>query len=207
VKCVHLILSINALQHQTAGQFRASSRLPSSWYRSELFLRVKGKAWTILGRFQMISEHFVYPSRDCRGWSELSACSRKNGKNESTTSVNGNVPAAWIVKEFSAGYGTRSFLGDDALKFTVGVRRQPSSDRYTWIVQAPQTISTRPELSPCLAARKCLGNSLRRSNNEFVYVSELLYANCIRESLQITMSQISKNVCILYKEHGCGLSI
>jgi len=38
VKYVHLILSINALQHQTAGQFRASSRLPSSWYRSELFL-------------------------------------------------------------------------------------------------------------------------------------------------------------------------
>jgi len=36
--------------------------------------------------------------------------------------VNGNVAAARLVKEFSAGCGTRSFLGDDVLKFTVGVR-------------------------------------------------------------------------------------
>lgn len=40
-KCIHPILSINAL-HQITGQFRASSRLPSSWYRAELSARVKG---------------------------------------------------------------------------------------------------------------------------------------------------------------------
>lgn len=75
--------------------------------------------------------NILFTLHETAGLSELFACPRKNGKNESTTSVNGNVPAAWIVKEFSAGCGTRSFLGDDVLKFTVGVRRQSSSDRYT----------------------------------------------------------------------------
>jgi len=35
--------------------------------------------------------------------------------------MNSLVAAGYLVKEFSVGCGTRSFLGDDVLKFTVGV--------------------------------------------------------------------------------------
>lgn len=105
----------------------------------------------------------------------------EDGKNKSTTSVNGNVAAAWLVKEFSAGCGTRSFLGDDVLKFTVGVRssllltgsysdRTSSKSDFYSVRSCPERASSKLE------------NSLRRNENEFV-ISKLVHTNCIRESL------------------------
>lgn len=74
----------------------------------------------------------------------------------------GYVAAAWLVKEFSAGCGTRSFLGDDVLKFTVGVR---SSLLLTGIRLESSTSDFYRARSCPERGRKRLGNSLRGRTN------------------------------------------
>lgn len=119
-KCVHPILSINAL-HQTAGQFRASSRLPSSWYRGRIILASERKG---LNDSRMISgdfRTFCLPFY-CRARPSSAARRKDEERKKRVNDIRERGCAAWLVKEFSAGCGTRSFLGDDVLKFTVGVR-------------------------------------------------------------------------------------
>lgn len=118
-------------------EFSSSSFLISS--QMIILARVKGK---IRKRSRTISDDsrtILFTLLDC--WLDDERYPRKDedGKNKSTTSMNGPVAAVRLVKEFSAGCGTRSFLGDDVLKFTMDVR---STAFFRWHIYLVCTSST-----------------------------------------------------------------
>lgn len=93
--------------------------------------------------FQAIPERFVYPST--AGSTELGCPEEGRGRKKRVNDIRERQRGctARLVKEFSAGCGTRSFLGDDVLKFTVGVRSSLLLTGILGSLEPPQAISTR----------------------------------------------------------------
>jgi len=80
------------------------------------------------------SNVFAYPSSTARSpWKDEEKTSQRHPQN-------GFVAAGYLIKEFSTACGTRSFLGDDVLKFTVGVR---SFLPMAYLARTSSTVSAR----------------------------------------------------------------
>lgn len=113
----------------SAGQFRARA-LSTSFFliSSRIIPASERRGLNDSPAISGDSRTFCLPSaRDLRERETAEARSARGRTRTEKTSQRhpwtGNVGCrARLVKEFSAGCGTRSFLGDDVLKFTVGVR-------------------------------------------------------------------------------------